>query len=64
MQLIGSAEFPPGGGALADADRASIVRLATMQPPLPRPRFEAFLTDVAAICRREATSDVLVGYMM
>ena len=31
LQVVGSAHFPPGGGALADGDRATIVRVATMQ---------------------------------
>jgi hypothetical protein len=70
MTVIGRPDFPAatGGGAaaavLTEHDRNTICMIALKEPSLPQARFEAFMTDVAAMCRREANSDILVAHQM
>ena len=37
-------------------------QLLMQQLSLPKPRYESLVYDFARLCRREASSDVLIGY--
>ena len=37
-------------------------QLLMKQQSLPKPRYESLVYDFARLCRREASSDVLLGY--
>ena len=72
MAGVGTPLYPaaqPGAGdspSLTEADRRLFCQLLLQQGAggLPRPRREALVADFAAVMRKEATSDVLVGYQM
>ncbi|GAQ80270.1 Nuclear transport receptor [Klebsormidium nitens] len=51
-------------GALEESSQRLAGEVLQRQPPLPKRRFEAFVTDFASVCRREGTNDTLLAYQI
>lgn len=51
-------------GALEEGSQRLVEEVLQRQPPLPKRRFEAFVTDFASVCRREGTNDTLLAYQI
>ncbi len=49
-------------GLLKAEDCEAFARLALRQPPLPRGRFDALVSDFGAIARGEGLSDALLAH--
>eukprot|EP00873_Tetraselmis_striata_P020657 jgi/Tetstr1/440921/TSEL_029191.t1 len=60
-----SPEFPAvREGLLKEEDCKRFCSIALRQPALPRQRFDALVSDMAALCRAEGTADALLAYEM
>jgi hypothetical protein len=53
-----------GPSPLGDAEKRLFLAAALQSPALPTKRFEALFADMAKICRREESADVLGAYAM
>jgi len=61
--VVMSSEYPAvQEGLLKEEDCKRFCAAALRQQPLTRQRFDALISDFAAVCRREGTSDALIAY--
>lgn len=51
-------------GAMEEGDVDRFLACVLRAPPLPKPLFDALLSDFSLMCRKEASSDVLLSYAM
>ncbi|KAK3287460.1 hypothetical protein CYMTET_5026 [Cymbomonas tetramitiformis] len=63
-KVLMNPQFPGEELVLTEEDRQRVCAIAMSQPALPVRQFQSFISAFGSVCRREANSDVLIGFQM